>query len=263
MRTLFMRKLLRKWKIGSFETRVRASAVKRPNYGWCLYFAAQQAKLLGFKAVTVVELGVAGGNGLVCLCDMREEVKAALGIEIHLVGFDAGSGLPESTDPRDVLYFWPSGSFEMNRPALEARIAGRAELVIGDISKTALTWNPNPDAPLGAILFDLDLYSSTMGAFPLLTKQNSLPRIWCYFDDVSGGPENMTTDSIGEREAIKQFNLAPERKDMRDHISPAYCFKNLPPEGWHQQIYLYHRFSHPLYNKCLYGDRERDQLQLK
>jgi hypothetical protein len=62
------------------------------------------------------------------------------------VGFDAGTGLPDSTDKRDMLYFWPPGSFVMDRAALDARIAGRAELVIGDISKTALTWEPSADA---------------------------------------------------------------------------------------------------------------------
>jgi hypothetical protein len=262
IRALVMRKLLRKWKLGSFETRLRASAVNRPHYAWCLYYAALQAKGLGYRAITVVELGVAGGNGLICLCDLRDEVKKALGIDIVIVGFDAGSGLPESTDPRDVLYFWPAGSFTMNRGALEARIAGRAELVIGDISKTAQTWNPSPGAPLGAILFDLDLYSSTTGAMTLLTKQNVLPRIWCYFDDISGGPENAFTDSVGEREAIKQFNLLPERRSLRDHLSPAYSFKYAIPESWHQQIYLYHRMSHPQYNQCLYAPGERDQLQL-
>lgn len=243
MRTLLLRKLLKSWKLGSFETRLRAGAVPRPNYAWCMYYAAQQAKALGYAAVTIAELGVAGGNGLVCLCGLREEVKQALGIEIIIVGFDAGSGLPESTDPRDVLYFWPAGSFTMNRGSLEARLAGRAELVIGNISKTAQTWNPSPNAPLGAVLFDLDLYTSTSGAMALLEKENVLPRIWCYFDDVCGGPENAFTDSVGEREAIRQFNLAPERRLMRDHLSPAYAFKHAVPEAWHQQIYLYHRMK--------------------
>lgn len=263
LRTLLVRKLLKEWQIGSYESRVRAGAVDRPNYAWCAYFAAQQAKLLGYSAVTIVELGVAGGNGLVCLCEHREAIRKELGIEVVVVGFDAGSGLPSSNDPRDVLYFWPAGSFAMDRAALEARLAGRASLVLGDISKTAQTWNPSPEAPLGAILFDLDMYTSTTGAFALLNKQNVLPRVWCYFDDVCGGPENAFTDGVGEREAIKQFNLRPERKILNDHLSPAYTFKHAVPESWHQQIYLYHRMSHPQYNQCMYGKGERDQLQLK
>jgi hypothetical protein len=262
LRTLILRKFLRRWPVGSYETRLRAGAVQRPNYAWCLYYAALQAKGLGYRAVTAVELGVAGGNGLVCLCDHRKTIQKELGIEVVLVGFDAGSGLPSSDDPRDVLYFWPPGSFAMDRDALEARITGQASLVFGDITQTAASWNPSPDAPLGAILFDLDLYSSTTGALSLLTKQNVLPRIWCYFDDICGGPENAFSDGIGEREAIRQFNLKPERKLLRDHLSPAYVFKGMVPESWHQQIYLYHRLSHPQYNQCLYAKGERDQLKL-
>jgi len=262
LRTLILRKLLRRWPIGSYEARLRAGAVHRPNYAWCLYYAAQQAKALGYSALTAVELGVAGGNGLVCLCDHRKIIQKELGIEIILAGFDAGTGLPDFKDPRDVLYFWPPGSFVMDRPALEKRIAGQASLVIGDIAETAREWNPRADAPLGAVMFDLDLYTSTRAAFALLTKDNVLPRVWCYFDDICGGPENAFTDGIGEREAIREFNLRSERSIMKDRVGPAYVFKGVAPEPWHQHIYLYHRLSHPKYSQCLYAPGERDQLQL-
>jgi hypothetical protein len=254
--------MLRQFPIGSYQARVRAGAVQRPHYGWCLYFAAQQARALGYSKVTAVELGVAGGNGLVCMCRHRREIKKELGVEVVIVGFDAGSGLPPSQDPRDLLYFWPAGSFAMDRSALERRTAGEAALRIGDVSETIPQWNPEPDAPLGAVLFDLDLYTSTSAALALLTKANVLPRIWCYFDDICGGPENMITDRIGEREAIGEFNQKPERVELNDHLSPAYAFKNMTPEAWHQQIYLYHRLSHPQYSQCLYAKGERDQLSL-
>jgi hypothetical protein len=262
LRTLILRKLLR-WPIGSYEARLKAGAVQRPSYAWCLYYSALQARGLGYRAVTVVELGVAGGNGLLCLCDHRKSIQKELGIEVILVGFDAGSGLPNSDDERDVLYYWPPGSFVMDRSALESRIAGQASLVIGDIAKTAVSWNPDPDAPLGAVLFDLDLYTSTASALELLTKQDVLPRIWCYFDDICGRPENALSDGIGEREAIRQFNLKPERKLVRDHLSPAYVFKGMAPESWHQEIYLYHRLTHPRYNQCLGTQGALDQLQLR
>jgi hypothetical protein len=220
-----------------------------------------QAKKLGYKAMTVVELGVAGGNGLTCLCWHRKEIQKELGIEIVVVGFDSGTGLPASTDPRDLPYHWSTGSFVMDRQALEERIAGQAQLVLGDISSTVTTWNPERGAPLGAVMFDLDYYSSTTAALAFLTKENVLPRIWCYFDDVCGVPEEAHTDSIGEMQAIKEFNLKPERRILRDHISPALVFKGLSPEYWHQQIYLYHRFSHPEYGSYLRGNKAKD-LQL-
>jgi hypothetical protein len=181
------------------------------------------------------------------LCQHKRDIQKELGIEILLAGFDSGAGLPASQDSRDLLYFWPSGSFEMDRAALEKCIAGQAELVLGDVAITVESWRPREDAPLGAIMFDLDFYTSTMAGFGVLLQSNILPRVWCYFDDIRGYPGNAYTDSIGEREAIKQFNRAPKRKDWNDHLSPAYVFKGLPMEPWHADIYLYHRLSHAAY----------------
>jgi len=263
LRTMVLRRLLSRWPVGSYEARLLAGAVMRPHYGWCMYHAAVEAKALGYSAVTVIELGVAGGNGLICLCQHRKEIEEALGVEVLVVGFDRETGLPESTDSRDLPYFWPSGSFKMDRSALEMRLAGRAELILGDISRTSESWNARPDAPLGAVLFDLDLYTSTTAALAFLTKQYVLPRVWCYFDDICGGPENAITDSIGEREAIKHFNQNSERRLLNDHLSPAYAFSSMTPESWHQQVYLYHRLNHPDYNKCKYAPGERDQLGLR
>jgi len=250
-RTLALRRFLTRWPIGSYAARLRAGAVSRPAYGWCIYHAAEEARKLGHKAMTVVEMGVAGGDGLLSLCRHRAEIQKVFGIEIVVVGFDTGTGLPATGDSRDLLYCWPAGSFEMDRDALEKRIAGQAQLVLGDVSRTTAEWSADPGAPLGAIMFDLDYYTSTVAAFGLLTKQQVLPRIWCYFDDILGYPDNAYTDRIGVREAIREFNLAPERKSLNDHLSPAYTFRGMEPEGWHDLIYLYHRLSHPDYDTCL------------
>ena len=110
-------------------------------------------------------------------------------------------------------------------------------------------------------MFDLDFYTSTMAAFALLTNQHVLPRVWCYFDDVSGGPDNAYTDRIGVREAIREFNLDPQRANLNDHLSAAYTFRGLAHEEWHNLIYLYHRLNHPDYNTCL-STGEKHQLRL-
>lgn len=253
-RTSILRRFLRRFPFGSYEARLHAGGVHRPYYAWCMYYAAVEAKALGHKAVTVIEFGVAGGNGLVCLCRNRKEIQKELGIEVVVAGFDSSTGLPKSDDPRDLLYRWPSGAYRMDWPALEKRLAGQAKLVLGDVAKTVHEWNPAPGAPLGAVLFDLDYYSSTMDALPILTKENILPRVWCYFDDICGGPLEAMTDRIGEREAIRQFNADPAREALNDHLSPAYVFKFSASEPWHQRIYLYHRLGHSDYSTCLVGD---------
>jgi hypothetical protein len=261
LRTLVMRKLLARWPVGPYRARLTAGAVNRPGYGLCMYHAAEEARELGYKAITAIELGVAGGQGILCMCEHREEIRKALGIEIHLLGFDSGTGLPSSDDPRDVRYYWAPGAYEMDRPSLEKRLAGRARIIFGNIADTAAEWQAPPDAPLGAILFDLDLYSSTMAAFGLFSMENVLPRIWCHFDDVAGGPLHALVDRVGEREAIRQFNLAPERELQHDMLSRAYVFATKTPEWWHEKIYLYHRQSHPSYNRCLLN-KEQQQLRL-
>jgi hypothetical protein len=248
-RTRILRKLLRRFPVGSFAARLRAGGFERPALAFCLYNAALEAKALGHTAFTALEFGVAGGSGLLILCKYRDQIEAELNIKIHLIGLDAGSGLPQSTDPRDLLYCWPAGSFEMDIPRLEARLAGRAQVVIGNVSTTARQLVIPADAPLGAISFDLDYYTSTRDAFAIFEQQHILPRVWIYFDDVAGVEDHAYSDSIGVRAAIREFNAA--RPSTDSHLSQAYAFKYHAPEQWHQQIYIYHRLSHPDYNRCL------------
>lgn len=257
-----LRMILSRWRIGPFLTRLHLDALPRPYYALCVYYAAREARALGHSAVTVAELGVAGGNGLVCLCEHRKEIETLLGIKIHIVGFDLESGLPATGDPRDLLYYWQPGFYKMDRPALERRLAGQAELILGDVGKTTAGWQPRPAAPLGAVIFDLDLYSSTMESFGLLLKHNTLPRIYCYFDDIVLDPIAAMTDRIGVREAIRQFNAMIERQTLGDHLGQAYIFDSSPPQLWHRKIYAYHRLLHPDYNRFVRGDTGGGDLNL-
>ncbi len=228
----------------------------------CLYYAALQARCLGYSAMTAVELGVAGGTGLLCMAEHAESIRKELGIEIMVVGFDAGSGLPASSEPRDLPYFWTAGAFPMDISALRARLAGRAELILGDVAETCSRWMPRADAPLGVVAFDLDLYSSTMAAFSLLEKESVLPRIWCYFDDIFDVPESCLTDFVGEAAAIREFNCLPARARLGDNLSAARVFAGYTSEPWHSKIYLYHRLTHPQYNFSVYDRSNAAQLSL-
>jgi len=249
LRTQVVRKLLRLLPVGSFSARLDACAFDRPSHAFCLYNAALEAKALGHTAFTAIEFGVAGGNGLMLLCQYRDEIQRELGLTIHLIGFDAGSGLPPSTDPRDLLYTWPPGSFQMDVPKLQARLAGRVQLILGNVAETTRTLTLPADAPLGAVIFDLDYYTSTRDALTIFDQANVLPRVWCYFDDVEGTASNALTDHLGERAAIAEFNST--RNPLDAHLALAYAFKFVPPEPWHPRIFVYHRPSHPDYNRCL------------
>ena len=262
LRARFFRKLLRYVRIGSFEARLRAGALRRPDYATCLYYAALQAKRLGYSAMTVVELGVAGGNGLLSMCEHAAAIRKEVGIEFVISGFDGGSGLPQSNDPRDLKYYWSAGAFPMDLQALHARLAGRAELIIGNVAETCPKWNPKAGAPLGMVAFDLDLLSSTAAALALLEKENVLPRVWCCFDDIVDWPQSALTDFVGVAAAIRDFNELPKRKLLQDNLSPARVFAEWPVEWWHGKIHIYHRLAHPQYNLPTYDRSEAQQLRL-
>jgi hypothetical protein len=242
-----------------YTERLRFDAVARPWYGWSVYNAALQARALGIPAVGVVEFGVAGGLGLLCLESHAKEVELATGIKVSLYGFDAGSGLPESDDFRDLPYSWQPGSFEMDFDALSRRLR-RAKLIIGDVRHTLEDFIRDGEFhPLGALMFDLDYYSSTTAALQILEvpADKILPRAFCYFDDIVGYPENLYCEQTGVRLAINEFN---RRRNGEIHLSPVNAFKGRMPEYWHDQIYACHRFTHAHYNRCLSSAKGRLNL---
>ena len=51
-------------KFGSYEQRIRIGATDYPYYGYCVYNAAILARKLGYKRISVLEFGVAKGDGL-------------------------------------------------------------------------------------------------------------------------------------------------------------------------------------------------------
>jgi hypothetical protein len=245
LRALIFRRLISRLRIGSYPIRLRLGAVDRVPYGWCLYHSAVEAKALGHTAITAVELGVAGGRGLLCLCANAEEVTRATGVDIKIYGMDTGKGLPKTGDFRDLLYCWPPDSFKMDLAKLRELIGSRADVLIGDVREKINEFTALERAPLGAVMFDLDLYTSTVAALRILQSPNRLPRVWCYFDDVVGYPENAFCEKTGERAAINEYNLAG------GCLSPANCFRNLPVELWHSQVYVEHQFNHPDYDRYL------------
>lgn len=221
--------------------------IGRPNYAWGVLHGAHLAKSLGMKQVSVIEFGVAGGNGLVALDRIAEKVEAILGVGINVYGFDTGVGLPKPIDYRDLPSLWVEGAFAMDVERLKKRLA-RAELVLGPVEETVPAFVASNPAPVGFISFDLDYYSSTMQAFKLLDadKKILLPRIYCYFDDILG---HIYSDFTGERLAIREFNAAHAMRK----ISPSYGLKHFLPKPYDQQewvdmVYLAHFFDHPLYS---------------
>jgi hypothetical protein len=220
----------------------------RPYYAWGVLQGAHLGMALGIERVSVIEFGVAGGNGLVSLEQIAEKVEPILEIGIDVYGFDTGGGLPKPLDHRDCPNLWSSGYFPLDKKKLQKRLR-RAQLVLGLVEDTVPKFIESKPSPVAFVSFDLDYYSSTMQAFKVLEADESLllPRIYCYFDDIIGFTYS---EYNGERLAISEFNAGhPMRK-----ISPIYGLKHFLPKPyadswWPEMIYMAHAFDHELYNR--------------
>lgn len=242
----YLRRLRNKYTGAPYLYPTVFSDVERPEYGYALYHAAQLGRALGQKRISAIEFGVAGGAGVVNLEFHAKNIMKEIDIGIDIFGFDLETGLPAPTDYRDLPFKWFEGAYKMDREALESRLE-MTKLIIGDVRETIKTfYDDYSPAPIGAIFFDLDFYSSTMGAFEIFnTPQiNYLPRVMCYFDDILG-----TNPYIGELLAIDEFN---ESNPMRKIVKP-YALHALRGRLWNEKIFQMHDFEHPQYNTALAG----------
>ena len=111
MRLPYAKGLWARLPVGRVDLKVQYGIYPRPHYAYGVYWAAYLASCIGIPRITAIELGVAGGRGLVALEAACAEIGTFLGVKIDVVGFDAGeacrrqsttatyptSGTPDST----------------------------------------------------------------------------------------------------------------------------------------------------------------------
>jgi hypothetical protein len=251
--------LVKKFNLGSYEARLNLCAIDRPHYGYCILNAARLAHQLGQKKMSVLEFGVAGGNGLLNIEYHVAEVTKIVPIEIEIYGFDTGEGLPEPIDYRDLKYHWKQGFFKMDVPALQSKLKS-SKLILGNIKDTAKNFfEAHNPAPIGVVMHDFDFYSSTRDALKLFDEDEKyfLPRIYNYFDDTLGSEAELYNDYIGQRLAINEFN---EQHEFKKFGHPYHLLAKRIVEPWYHQIFIYHDFKHQLYNTFI--SEENQQLRL-
>ena len=241
---------------GSFRERVQYDLVARPSYAFGVLAAADIARFFGYRKVTVIEFGVANGDGLLNLCNLTEQVSAVTNIEFRVLGFDNAIGLPEPVDYRDHPEIWSKGDFRMtNRPQLEQEIPPHARLLIGPVSETLpeAMRDISDDAPVGFVAHDMDIYSSTVDCLKIYESdaRKLLPVSIAYFDDTLGAPGRIGTllrnEWCGQLLAINEFNRRGEYRKI-DIIRTLPHRRPLSDELWLKQIYAIHALDHPLRN---------------
>jgi hypothetical protein len=231
----------------SYSTRVEWDAHDYPHFGYGLLQAALQARGLGLPAISAIEFGVAGGNGLAALERHADGVEALTGVAVSCFGFDAGSGMPEPADVRDLPYIWRKGYFTMDVEALRRRLR-RSELVLGDVRETLPVFLQRAGIPpVGFVSFDLDYYSSTVAALAVLDGPDAthLPRTFCYFDDIIGDDHELHSPYAGELLAIAEFNAAHEQRKLAPIQGLRH--KRRIQSVWNDQLYVMHDFGHREY----------------
>jgi hypothetical protein len=241
---------------GNFRAKEQYGLISRPNYLYGMLRAADVARYSGKKHVTVVEFGVASGAGLLNMINLASDVEKETGIRFRIVGFDTGRGLPLIDHPE----LCNPGDFAMeDKEKLIGKIAGRAEILWGDIAETVGQFTEALDsaAPLGFVSVDVDIYSAAKSALRCLlgSRDKYNPAVCMWFDDVSFLFAN---DWAGELLAIAEFNEEHEvRKIGQDRSLPGR--RPAKAESWYPATYVCHVLDHELRQK----PRDRNQLTIR
>jgi hypothetical protein len=227
---------------GSFRRKVEYDLIFRPQHAFGLLRAADWAKECGIGRISALEFGVASGAGLMNLAEIARLVSNETSVEIEIVGFDSGNGLPEPRDYRDHPEFYSKGDFPMLvKPEELARFA---RLYLGNIADTVRDFLSSEAPPIGFISVDTDYFFSTVDALAVLTDipDKYLPWIPMYFDDVM---EDRNNPYCGELAAIAAFNL-------HAHLRKIHPFNMLRERrvfqraSWISRMYTAQILDHPL-----------------
>ena len=226
----------------------------KPHYESILYEACLEAKKLGINQVSVIELGVAGGAGIVSLEKYKKKIEKVLDINIKIYGFDMGSGLPKIEADEDLPFLWRKGLYNIDKAALEKKV--NSKIFYGDVKNTVDDFIKINKNNICCIFFDLDLYTSTINFLNQIPKikDHLLPRVLCYFDDVYVF-ENYINQFNGVFKAIDEFNKNFSEFKLGYSVDH---FKNFKFPLARTSIYTLHSFKNRLYKKYISTDIESD-----
>ncbi len=232
--------------VSRFKELISSARSPYHYYAWGALCGADLAKELKIPRISLIEMGVAGGNGLVALERIAVELEKIYDIKIDVYGFDTGHGLPKPKDYRDCPNQWEEGFYPMNEEALRSSLK-KAQLILGPLNNTIESFIKLNPVPIAFIGFDVDYYSSTIDAFKLLDGSEALflPRVQLYFDDIMGYSYG---DFTGERLAIAEFNNEHASRKISNQYGLRYFVKDFY-SMWPDMMYIFHIFDHHLYTQ--------------
>jgi len=234
---------------GTTRARILFDTLVRQQHAYGLLVAAEEARRRNLSAVTVVELGVGSGTGLLNLCELATRISRVTKVRIQVVGFDTGGGMPPPCDFRDHPELYQEGWFPMDAERLSAQLPDFARLILGNVRDTVgqFVRELEPASPLGFATLDVDYYSSAVDAMGLFLGNADcyLPVVPVYVDDISLWTHN---PACGELLAIREFNKQHDHRTIAvDTFLPhRRIFKHAE---WLTHMYNLHVLDHPERNR--------------
>lgn len=230
---------------GEFREKTAWDLIVRPQNAFSMLKAADYAKRLGLRRLTVVEFGVAAGAGLMNLAEVGAQVTEETGIDFRIVGFDTGVGMPPPRDFRDHPELYQVGDYQMDEAALRKRLPSSVELVIGEVERTVPEFlkSLSTDAPLAYVCLDVDYYSSSVAALEILRglPELYLPLSIVYLDDLE---DDMHNSKCGELAAVAEFNEKASPRVIERHPF-LRSYRLMKRARWIDHIFYYHVVDHP------------------
>jgi hypothetical protein len=230
---------------GTYRAKIAFDLIVRQGYAFGMLKATELARERGLARVTVVELGVGSGTGLLNLISIGRALERSTGVSFDIVGFDSGRGLPAPRDYRDHPEAYREGWYPIAEERLRRALGGDARLIIGPLEQTVAPFvsTLSAAAPVGFVSLDVDQYFSARAGLEVLAgpPEAYFPYLPVYVDDMMLPSHN---SRAGELLALEEFNREhPMRAIDRDRsLVHRRIFKKAM---WLDQMFALHVLDHP------------------
>ena len=211
-------------RLGIFKILTLRFKKFRPHYEMIMLESAIEAKKIGYNKISILELGVAGGNGLIALEKYKKKVEQFTNVKINIFGFDTGDGLPKTENKFDLPYYWSAGDFKTDKDKIKKKIG--CKIYYGNIADTFQNFIKSKPETITAIFLDMDYYTSTKNFLDLISsyKDSFAPRVYLYFDNIFSTNHHIN-EFNGELLAIKEFNEENQNIKIGKSIDSSSDFK--------------------------------------
>jgi hypothetical protein len=204
-----------------------------------------------------MEFGVATGAGLLNMAEIASKVTMKTGVDINILGFDSGKGMPPPRSFKDHPELYQEGDFEMNFDQLEKALPENTKLILGDVANSVKKLDPNrfEEAPIAFISMDLDYYHSTIDALEIckLTPENYLPYVHVYMDDITLPQHNSKCEALA---ALNEFNEAIDNRVIEHH--PFFVNDRIFQRAkWLKQVFYLQVLDHASRNNLVAKEEKR------